>query len=129
MTTPADEILRTFEYHWSDTYKLPALSMVKPVGVLNLAAVPVPSVLPAVPAVPAKVVTTPELITTLRITWLDESATNRLVPSVAIPAGLLNVAAVPVPLAEPTVPTVPAKVVTAPAELMTRMVWFKVSVI
>ncbi len=34
--------------------------------------------------------------------------------SIAIPLGLLNVAAVPVPLAEPTVP-LPAKVVTSPA--------------
>ena len=38
-----------------------------PLGSLNLADVPVPSAEPEEPAVPAKVVTTPVAITTLRI--------------------------------------------------------------
>jgi hypothetical protein len=46
-----------------------------PQGLLNLAAVPVPSVEPDEPAVPAKVVTAPEEIMILRIVLLPESAT------------------------------------------------------
>ena len=46
----------------SATYKfVPSLTM--PVGVLNLADVPVASVVPEVPAVPAKVVATPPVVT------------------------------------------------------------------
>ena len=46
-----------------------------PDGKLNLAAEPVPSVLPEEPAVPARVVTTPALVI-LRIVWLLVSTTN-----------------------------------------------------
>ena len=51
--------------------------MAMPVGLLNVAALPLPSVLPAAPAVPAKVVTSPASVI-LRIVWLPESVTNRL---------------------------------------------------
>ena len=50
-------------------------SVVVPIGRLNFAEVPVASVVPEVPAVPARVVTTPVEITTLRIVWLKTSTT------------------------------------------------------
>ena len=48
----------------------PAVSTEMPAGLLNLAFEPVPSALPREPAVPAKVVTTPALVT-LRIVQLS----------------------------------------------------------
>ena len=64
--------------------------------------------------------------TILRIRWLPESDTYRFVPSVVIPAGLLKLADVPVPFAEPEDP-VPANVVTAPevvVELLDVLLFF-----
>ena len=63
--------------------------------------------------------TTPVEITTLRMALLSQSATNRLVPSVVIPAGELNLAAAPVPSVEPDALAVPAIVVTTPVEITT----------
>ena len=57
----------------------------------------------------------------LRIRWLLESATYRFVPSVVIPVGLLKLADVPVPFAEPEDP-VPASVVTAPEVVVLSVV-------
>src|SRR6266496_4340483 len=111
----------------SATYRLvPLLSTTRPLGCLNVAAVPVPSALPAVPAVPASVVTTPEAMTIRRMVWLFLSATYRLVPllSTARTWGRLNSAAAPVPSALPAVPAVPARVLTTPAGVILRMVWF-----
>src|SRR6266704_1231145 len=110
------------------TYRLvPLLSMAKPLGPLNVAAVPVPSALPAAPVVlPARVVTTAEAMTILRMLLPLRAATYRLVPllSMAKPPGLLNVAAAPVPSAPPLVPAVPASVVTTPVAMtIRRMVW------
>ena len=54
---------------------------------------------PAVP-VPARVVTDPVAMSIFRIAWFPVSATKSEEPSVAIPFGVLNCAAVPVPLTE-----------------------------
>ena len=77
---------------------------------------------PAVP-VPARVVTDPVARSIFRIAWFPVSATKSEEPSVAIPFGVLNCAAVPVPLTKPGVPVfaLPANVVTAPAEVTLRI--------
>src|SRR6266581_43651 len=100
--------------------------MARPPGLLNVAAAPVPSAPPLVPAVPASVVTTPVAMTIRRMVWLVLAATYRLVPllSTARPWGRLNSAAAPVPSALPAVPAVPASVLTTPAGVILRMVWF-----
>ena len=59
--------------------------------------------------------------TILRIRWLEVSDTYRFVPSVVIPLGLLKLADVPVPFAEPVDP-VPATVVTAPEVVVLSVV-------
>src|SRR6266571_1571477 len=99
--------------------------MARPPGLLNVAAAPVPSAPPLVPAVPASVVTTPVAMTIRRMVWLVLSATYRLVPllSMARPVGRLNRAAAPVPSTLPDVPAVPARVLTTPAGVILRMVW------
>ncbi len=76
VTTPVEAtILRIWWLPVSATYKLaPAASTTIPAGELNRAAAPVPLVLPADPAVPARVVTVP-LASIFRITWLAVSAT------------------------------------------------------
>ena len=56
VTTPPDVILRTRWLLHSDTYTLPAASTATPVGVLNAAALPAPSLKVALPP-PASVVT------------------------------------------------------------------------
>src|SRR5256885_2003838 len=73
-TTPAEVILRMVEFVASTTKTLPLLSTATPVGKLNRAAVPVPSVEPNTPDVPAKVETTPAGVTFL-IVLLPASAT------------------------------------------------------
>jgi hypothetical protein len=93
--------------------------MVMPTGWLKSAAVPVPSVEPEVPAIPAKVVTSPDAVLIARMVLLPVSVTKRDGPSVTTPMGVWNVAAVPVPSAEPEVPAIPAKVVTTPDEITT----------
>jgi hypothetical protein len=89
-----------------------------PDGLLKLAAVPVASVNPYDPAVPANVVTFPDAITIFLMVLLSESATYRLVPSVVMPAGLLKRAAVPDPSVVPEDPAEPARVVTTEPELI-----------
>jgi hypothetical protein len=61
------------------------------------------------------VLTAPVAITIWRILLLRVSATYSLVPSVVMPVGLLNVAAVPVPSAAPAVTGTP----DAPVTLLT----------
>src|SRR6266571_3724870 len=120
-------------YGPSATYRLvPVLSTARPPGALNVAAVPVPLALPAAPVVlPARVVTTPVAMTILRMLLPLRVATYRLVPlpSMAMPGGWLNVAAVPVPSALPATPVVlPAKVVTTPVAMtIRRILWLFLS--
>ena len=77
-----------------------------------MAAVPVPSALPVVPARPASVVTTPAGVA-FRIKWLSVSATKKLPAlSTATSEGLKNLAPVPVPSVLPLVPACPASVET-----------------
>jgi hypothetical protein len=71
---------------------------VTPIGPLNCAVAPLPSLSPAKPS-PAKVETTPWGVT-LRIALLPVSATYRLpAASIARPDGVLNAAALPAPSA------------------------------
>lgn len=91
-------------------------SVVMPLGVEKLAPTPVPSEDPAKPD-PANVVTTPVAISIRLITRFPESATKRLVPSVVIPFGLLNLAVVPVPLVALLTTPPPAKVRAVPNKL------------
>src|SRR6267142_991245 len=112
LTTPAGVILRMVLLYVSDTYTLPALSVATPDGNLKLAAVPVPSALPATPADPASVLTAPAGVIT-RIVWLYVSATYTLpAPSIAAPHGVLKRAAAPLPSALPVNPADPASVLT-----------------
>ena len=81
---------------------------------LNFALVPVASVYPEVPAVPAKVVTTAVAITIFLIACEPEATTYKFVPSLVIPYGYLNAAEVPVPFVVACVPE-PANVVVVPS--------------
>src|SRR5207249_451929 len=74
VTTPAGVIVRIALFPLSPTRMLPAASTARPLGPLNRAALPVPSVLPKVPAKPASVVTTLAGVI-LRIELLKKSAT------------------------------------------------------
>ena len=107
----------------SQTNTLSAASTVRPVGVLNAAAAPVPFVNAATPE-PARVVTTPAGVT-LRILLLPESATKTLPePSMATPHGRKNDAAAPVASVLPCKPD-PASVVTTPAGVTLRIMLLK----
>ena len=127
VTSPLEiTILRILLLEKSATYRLvPSVAM--PAGELNLALLAVAlSVDPAVviPAGgPANVVTAPLEITILRILLLLQSATYRLVPSVVIPYGLLNLALLAVALSVDPAVVIPAggpaNVVTAPLETFT----------
>ena len=101
----------------SATNTVPEASMATPDGVVNWAAVPEASLKPALD--PARVVTSPAVLT-MRIRWFPESPTTS-VPDASIvsPAGLLNCAPDPFASAEPVVE--PASVVTSPADEMTRI--------
>src|SRR3970282_2979814 len=90
-----------------------------PQGDEKRAAVPAPSVVPGMPSMlPATVVTAPVEMTILRILLLPLSATYALMPSVAIPRGLLNRAAVPLASVTPHAPVVlPASVLTSPVAM------------
>ncbi len=103
-------------------------STARPCGPLKSAAEPVPSVLPVVPAVPARVVTTPPGVI-MRMVSLPVSATKTspVVGSSVTPTGPLNRAAEPVPSVLPAVPAVPARVVTTPAGVIMRIVSLPVS--
>src|SRR3990172_5726579 len=98
-----------------------------PSGELNRAVPPAPSAAPGVPGGPDSVVTVPAVVT-LRIVWSPESVTNRSPPRAAIPPGNPNCPAGPVPSADPGVSRTPASVVTVPAAVTLRIVWFPVSV-
>ena len=74
VTTPAEVILRTVWLPLSATWKVPEASKAMAFGVLKRALPPVASVLPEVPASPAKVVTSP-LVAIFRMAWLPLSAT------------------------------------------------------
>src|SRR6476660_3485289 len=123
VTTPAGVILRMVQLARSATYPMPVASTATPVGRLKRAAAPVPSVLPVLPAVPARVVTTPAGVI-LRMVALVWSATYTVpAASTATPTGVLNRAAAPVPSVLPVLPAVPARVVTTPADVILRIVW------
>ena len=84
-------------------------------------------VLPLTPANPASVLTTPPGAI-FRIVWLPVSATYTLPAlSTATPCGWLKSAALPVPSALPLTPANPASVLTTPAGVIIRIVWFQVS--
>src|SRR5947207_1614754 len=106
----------------SATYTFPAASAATPDGLSNRASLPVPSLEPTCPAVPAIVLTAPAAVI-LRIVLLFLSATYTLpAASIATPYGLSNRASLPVPSLEPTWPAVPANVLTAPAAVILRIV-------
>jgi len=112
VTRPAGVILRIVLFPKSATKTFPAPSAATFIGMKNLAVLPVPSVLPKLPAEPAKVLTTPVGVI-LRIVWAKGSATKTLPePSTPTPAGLKNRAALPVPSTLP-IPDWPTKVVVA----------------
>lgn len=96
------------------------LSIAIPLGALNFAEVPVPSVFPATPD-PAIVVTFPAGVIFLMI-WLPVSATYKLLlESIAIPVGLLNLAQVPKPSVFPVQLKQPANTETNPAGDICKM--------
>lgn len=97
----------------SATKTLFSVSTAIPIGLLKVAALPVPSARPAAP-LPASVVTVPSgVIFLMRL--LPWSATYKLsLALIARPLGLLNRAFVPFPSAKPYVP--PAKVVVVPGK-------------
>ena len=74
VTTPPAVILRIVWLPASQTKTLPEASTASPAGALKRAALPVASVAPVIPALPARVVTTPAGVI-LRIVWLPVSAT------------------------------------------------------
>ena len=91
-----------------------------PLGKLNRATAPVPSVVVKEFTVPASVVTRAPGIVTWRMTELLVSAMKRLVPKAAMPFGLLKRAAVPVASVEAKLPAKPAKVETTPPRVTLR---------
>src|SRR4030042_540955 len=96
VTSPvAITILRRVFLPESATYRF-VPSVVMPYGLLNRAVVPIPSLVPYSPAVPATVVTSPGAITILLMVLLPESATYRFVPSVVMLKGLLKRAVIPI---------------------------------
>ena len=119
VTTPLGVILRILWLPISATYTLPKASTASPLGLLKLAATPVPFVEPLTP-LPAKVVTIPVGVI-LRILLLYWSTTNTLPEaSTATPEGPLKLAAIPVASVEPCKP-LPAKVETTPAVVILRI--------
>ena len=107
----------------SATITLPLESTAMLRGLLNIAAVPVPSAKPL--TLPAKVVTTPSGVIFL-MRWFAVSATNTLpLESTPTPRGKKNVAAIPVPSAEPI--ELPARVVTTPSGVTFLMRLFPLS--
>ncbi|MCY1229124.1 hypothetical protein D9M72_414800 [compost metagenome] len=111
VTSPVGVILRTTPPPYSRTYRLPAASTATEMGVLKVAAVPLPSVVVFVP-LPATVVTSAAGVT-LRIRWPWASATKAV--SVASTVKLvrsLNEALRPLPSTDAKTP-LPANVVTS----------------
>src|SRR5437899_8067520 len=98
-----------------------------PIGLKNLAAAPLPSLLPSTLADPAIVLTTPAGVI-LRIMSFHVSATYTLPAlSVAMPSGWRKPAAAPTPFALPATSAAPASVLTAPWGLILRIVLLYVS--
>src|ERR1035437_3983975 len=121
VTAPAEVTFRIVLLPESATKTLPTASTATPDGPLNCAELPVPSLMPGVPALPASVVTTPAEVT-FRIVELPVSATKTLPAlSTATPEGRLNRASLPVPSALPEFPALPASVVTIPAGVTSRI--------
>lgn len=91
-------------------------------GVLNRAFEPTPSTVPVVPPRPAKVVTAPEEITTMRMRLFFQSATTKRDPAlfIASPEGEKKVATVPMPSVKPVSPAFPASRVTVPVDRTIR---------
>jgi hypothetical protein len=122
---------RTRKLASSATSTAPLGSTATPSGEEKAAAVPMASANAAAP-LPASVVTTPPGVTA-RTRWLAASATTALpLASTATPAGLLNCALVPAPLAKapqakPLQPAEPASEVTTPEGLTLRRRWLKES--
>src|SRR5262249_3296994 len=80
-----------------------------------------PRTIPATPAVPATVVTTPAGVI-LRSVWFSVSVTKTLpAGSTATPVGLWKRAAGPVPAAVPGGSAAPASVVTTPPDVILRI--------
>ena len=105
------------------SFPLSIVSHRRPPLAENRAALPVPSVKPGILAEPASVVTTPSGVI-FRIVLLPQSATMGLpLPSIAMPRGFLNRAALPVPSVLPDAPAVLAKGLTTAAGVIFRMVW------
>lgn len=94
-------------------------------GLVKRALVPLPSAKPLVDSEPASELTAPAGVMA-RMQWLENSVTyTMLLPSTAMPEGLLKAAFVPTPLVSAGVPE-PAKVLTKPAgetALMRWLVW------
>ena len=111
----------------SDTYRPPALVVATPCGLLNFALVPMPCARSN--PEPARVATTPELsVPAPMATWRSVksvpesvSVTYSVVPALlsAIPVGPAKEADAPVPSVPPLV-AIPARVTTAPVEMVTR---------
>jgi len=90
-----------------------------PYGVLKTAVGRNPSVAPGTPAVPTNVVTTPSGVI-LRMVWLNVSAMTKVPDaSIAMPLGVLNLAAAPTPSAAPWLRS-PASAVTTPCGVIRR---------
>ena len=86
-----------------------------------------PSALPELPALPARVVTTPAGVT-FRIVWLSVSATYTLPAlSTATPLGIAEPRGAARAIGTAGVPGLPARVVTTPAGVTFRIVWLSVS--
>jgi hypothetical protein len=125
----ASAMARMLELPLSTTKRVPAPSTAIIFGLLKRAAAPMPSVVPATPALPATVVTAPVASTMRRIVLLSVSATKRLpLPSEIIPSGSRKRALAASPSTASPVPSAPANVVTAPVDGSTaRTAWFSVS--
>ena len=105
--------------------KLPPASTATPTGLLNEAAVPMPSARATEPP-PASVLTTPPGVI-LRRRPLPASATKTLPPeSTATPEGLFKEAAAPLPSANALF-RFPASVLTTPPGVILRRQWLYVS--
>ena len=108
----------------SETYMVALPTITMKAGLFSMAAAPIPSTAPAVPATPASVSTVHAMVSIFRMTWLDMSATNKCLSNGARPAGVLNRAELAGPSAWPGTETAPAAVVTAHEPLsMARMTW------
>src|SRR5262249_45434584 len=77
VTTPPGVIFRIVLCSESETWILSALSTATPIGRVNRAVLPTPSLVPFRPAFPANVVTTPSVVT-FRMVLYQKSATKSM---------------------------------------------------